>query len=125
MVKAIFVEDFIKESGIVASFIFRYPDNSADNIGRDIGLPEEELSSVVHMESVVVLPEYRGKHLQEKMLTYAEGLIDTQVHNCFLATVSPENPASYKSFEKCGYELVTTKEKYGGLMRRIYRKVVS
>ena len=28
------------------------------------------------------------------------------------------------AFEKCGYELVMTKEKYGGLLRRIYKKSI-
>ena len=83
------------------------------------------LDKVVHMESVAVLPEYRGYHLQEKMLRYAEECIDKKQYSYLLATVSPDNPASYHSFEKCGYALVMTKEKYGGLLRRIYEKCIS
>lgn len=110
---------------IIASFIFRYPGNSNDNLGRDIGMSDAELLQVVHMESVVVLPEYRSMGLQTKMLTFAEALIDHSRYRHFLATVSPDNPASYRSFEKCGYELVMTKEKYGGLLRRIYKKSIA
>ncbi len=109
---------------IVGCFIVRYPGKSDDNLGRDLELAEDDWSRVVHMESCVVLPQYRGNNLQYKMLKYAENLIDTSKKNIFLATVSPENPSSYKSFEKNGYSLEMTKKKYGGLMRRIYKKEV-
>jgi ribosomal protein S18 acetylase RimI-like enzyme len=105
-----------------AALIVRYPMDKEDNLGGDIGLAGEELKSVVHMESVFVLPEYRGRHLQVKLLEYAQALIDTKQFKFFLATVSPENTASCKSFEESGYELAATKEKYGGLLRRIYCK---
>lgn len=111
-----------KDGKIIASFIFRYPMDSDDNLGRDIDLAEEELTKVVHMESAVVHPNYRGKDLQLKMLKYAETLIDQRKYKYFIATVSPENPASYRSFEKNGYRFVLTKEKYDGLTRRIYLK---
>ena len=111
-----------KEERIVAVFIIRYPDLAEDNLGRDIGLKDGQLKEVVHMESVVVLPEYRGRGLQLKMLQYAEKLIDTKNYKYFMATVSPDNPASYQSFEKNGYKYMVTKEKYHGLVRKIYLK---
>jgi GNAT superfamily N-acetyltransferase len=107
---------------IAAGLIVRYPMRAEDNLGRDIGLEEDELKTVVHMESVFVLPEYRGHKLQIKLLEYAEKLTDTGQFKIFLATVSPENTASCKSFEQSGYELYAVKEKYGGLQRRIYCK---
>lgn len=107
---------------IVGSFIFRFPGMSQDNLGRDIQFAEEELSYVVHTESCVVLPSHRGQNLQLKMLQYAEQLVDYNKYKYMLATVSPENPASYKTLEKAGYAHITTKEKYGGLVRRIYQK---
>lgn len=110
------------DSKIVASFIARYPMQSEDNLGRDIGLKEEQLEKVVHMESTVVLPEYRGRGLQSSMLQYGEKLIDKSKYKYLMATVSPDNKWSYNSFEKNGYKLMITKEKYGGLMRRIYLK---
>lgn len=113
-----------KDNEIVASFIIRYPHRSEDNLGRDIHFTEEQLDFVAHMESVVVLPKYRGRHLQEKMLRYAEELIDTNRYHYLLATVSPDNPASYLSFERNGYSHIITKEKYGGLQRRIYLKEI-
>ncbi len=114
-----------KDGKIIGSFIFRFPGNSKDNLGRDIGLEESEMCKVVHMESTVVLPEYRGNGLQLKMLKYAENLIDKHNYKYFMATVSPDNPASYKSFEKNGYKLIIEKIKYNGLKRRIYLKNLS
>ena len=109
---------------IVASFLLRFPDNSDDNLGRDIGLSEEELTRVVHMETAVVIPKYRGRHLQLLMLDYAERIIDRSKYDILLATVSPDNPASYKTFERNGYKRMLTKEKYGGLQRHIYMKTL-
>jgi len=107
---------------IAASLIVRYPKDAEDNLGRDIGLAEAELWKVAHMEAAVVLPQYRGHHLQRQLLQYAEEQIDKKQYRHFLTTISPDNPASYKSAEACGYKVMVTKEKYGGLLRRIYYK---
>ena len=111
-----------EENKVIASLIIRYPMSAEDNLGRDIGINNAELLRVVHMESAVVLPSYRGMGLQRKLLLFAESLIDKNKYQHLLATVSPDNPASYRSFEKCGYTHVMTKGKYGGLQRRIYQK---
>ncbi len=105
---------------IIGCFIFRYPDFNKDNLGYDLNLDKNDLQKVVHLESAVVSPEYRGNDLQFKMMKYGENLIDKNKYKYFLATVSPDNPASYKSLEKNGYKLVLTKEKYNGLKRNIY-----
>ena len=110
-----------KEGKIVGSLILRIPDEE-DNLGKDIGFSEEECQSVIHVESAVVAPLYRGNALQRRMLQIAEAMIDRVKYSYLMATVSPDNPASYKTLESLGYELIVTKEKYDGLMRRIYRK---
>ncbi len=107
---------------IVGSFILRFPHHDDDNLGKDINLSSKELQRVVHMESAVVHPSYRGKALQRKMLSYAEKLIDKEKYNILLATVSPKNLPSCKTFEQSAYKCVMTKEKYGGMMRNIYMK---
>ena len=113
-----------KEDKIVGSLILRIPDEE-DNLGKDIGFSEEKCQSVIHVESAVVAPLYRGNALQRRMLQIAEVMIDRVKYSYLMATVSPENPASYKTLESLSYELIVTKEKYDGLMRRIYRKVLS
>lgn len=111
-----------KNSKIVGSFIFKYPGQSDDNLGRDIGLDDNKLEQVVHMEASVVLPEYKGRGLQLAMLKYAEELIDKSKYKYFMAAVSRDNPLSYRTFEESGYSLEMTKEKSDGLMRSIYLK---
>ena len=113
-----------KSGKIVGIFIIRYPKEADDNLGKDIELSDEEQLRVAHMESAAVLPECRGNHLQEKMLEFAEKFIEKKKYRYLMATVSPKNPASYLTFEKCGYQLIKTKEKYGGLLRRIYLKCI-
>ena len=113
-----------KEDKIVGSLILRIPDEE-DNLGKDIGFSEEKCQSVIHVESAVVAPLYRGNALQRRMLQIAEAMIDRVKYSYLMATVSPENPASYKTLESLGYELIVTKEKYDGLMRRIYRKALT
>ena len=112
------------KDAIVGCLIVRYPGMAPDNLGRDVGLPESDLQCVVHMETAVVLPEYRGHKLQERMLCWAESSIDRDRFRYLLATVSPDNPASFKSLERCGYRVILTKEKYGGLPRRVYLKTI-
>lgn len=109
---------------VVGAFLFRYPGESEENLGRDIGLSEDGLERVVHMESVAVHPNYRKRGLQAEMLRFGENYIDRRRFSFCIATVSPDNPASFKTFEKNGYVLALTKEKYGGFLRRIYVKEI-
>lgn len=109
---------------IVACLIVRYPKMENDNLGNDIGLNSTELMSVAHMESAVVLPLYRGLGLQYKLIDYAEKLIDKTKYKYLMGTVSPDNPASYKTLEKAGYSHILTKEKYSNLLRKIYCKSI-
>ncbi len=109
---------------IIASLIIRYPDMEKDNLGFDINLPIDELPKVAQMESAVVHPAYRGNGLLYRLLKFAEDNIDKTKYKYFMATISPHNPASYKSAEKMGYKVITTKIKYGNLLRRIYLKKI-
>ncbi|MBR6770737.1 MAG: GNAT family N-acetyltransferase [Lachnospiraceae bacterium] len=111
-----------QEGQIVAVLLFRYPGQAEDNLGWDIGLLPRQIAQVAHIESVAVLPEYWGRGLMKQMLIYGEEWIDTGKYCYLMATVSPDNPASYTCLERSGYRHMLTKEKYGGLLRRIYLK---
>ncbi len=124
-------EDYAKsqENGqadeeIVSSLIVQFPGLNEDNLGRDMGLSEGELLKVAHFESAVVRKDCRGQGLERRMAEYAERNIDISKYRYFMATVSPDNPASYKTAEKLGYKCIAEKEKYGGYSRRIYLKEV-
>lgn len=113
-----------KEGQLAAALICRYPMEAEDNLGRELGLSGSELLRVMHMESAVAAPAYRGNGLQCQMIRYAERHIDAAGIHYLMATTAPDNPPSCRSLEKCGYTPVKTVEKYGGLTRRIYCKQV-
>ncbi len=46
---------------VAGVFVAVIPGLDENNMGYDVGLPAEELSLVAHMDSVAVLPKYRGR----------------------------------------------------------------
>lgn len=111
-----------KTGRIAGSLTVRFPGEREDNLGYDIGLSGEERVMVAHMDSAVVLPEFRGNHLQGKMLKFAEEQIDGERYKFLLTTIAPHNIPSQSTFLRAGYREVAVKEKYGGLMRSILFK---
>ena len=105
----------------VAYLLVLFPRLSPENLGYDLGFSEKQLLQAAHMDSLAVYPEHRGRRLQKSLITRAEKLLDS-TYPYRLATVSPQNSASLKSFLDCGYEIQLTKEKYGGHIRHILMK---
>ena len=109
---------------IIGCLIVRFPGLEKDNLGYDIDINANELPKVAHIEAVVVDKNFRGNGLQQKMIEYAEQSLGSNKYYHLMATVSPENHASLKSFFNCNYTEILTKEKYGGLKRIILYKSV-
>ena len=132
---------------IVGNLLVKYPGLSEENLGYDvfrkaedssddnsnssslyrecpIMLSEDNLMRVLHMDSASVLPEHRGHGLEHRMIAFAETLVDASKYHYAFATVAPNNIASLKSLEKNGYQVMVTKEKYGGLTRSILMKIL-
>ena len=96
-----------------------------ENLSFDLGYLPEEYRHVCNLECAAVLPEHRGHGLERRMFAFAEEqLRGTEIHTMAM-TVSPDNPASLKSALKAGFQVVLTKEKYGGLMRHVLVKTVT
>ena len=112
------------DGNIVGNLLVKYPGLDEENLGYDVSLSTEELYKVLHMDSSTVLPEHRGHGLEAKMIAYAETLVDTAKYCYSLATVAPDNLASLKSLDRNGYQVMITKEKYGGLMRCVMMKTL-
>lgn len=93
-------------------------------LGTDLGWPPTEMPVSAHMDSVGVLPRYRGFGLQKRLLARAEEALVARGRTRFLATVSPENPPSLNSFLSLGYAIGATKTKYDGVLRHILHKTV-
>lgn len=92
------------------------------NLGYDIGLKQEELMQVVHMDTAAVLPSYRGYGLQNRLIEFAEKELQKDGYSILCCTAHPENAYSRDNILKQGYQIMLTKEKYGGLLRHIFMK---
>ncbi|MCI8659406.1 MAG: GNAT family N-acetyltransferase [Lachnospiraceae bacterium] len=120
MVAEIKTEQGLKE--IAAFFIIAFPDMDKKNLGKEIHLTAGQLALVAHMDSVCVRPQYRGNHLQGRLLEAAERELLCFPHQYFLCTVHPDNHASLGTMLSHGYVIVATKDSYYGRIRHILYK---
>ena len=67
---------------------------------------------------------YRGQGLQRQLIREVEKIAVSQGYNLLCTTVAPNNTFSINNFLKEGYIYAKTEEKYGGLLRNLYYKVV-
>lgn len=110
-------------AGTVAGiFLSALPGLDESNMGYDIHLPEEELPFVAHMDSVAILPPYRGYGLQYRMMQRAEEDLTALGMKYLLCTVHPDNHYSRDNIIKQGYRFVLQKTKYNGTVRDIFLK---
>lgn len=105
-----------------AVFMLLFPGDSSENLGDDTGLTDAEKAGVIHVESVAVLPEYRGCGLQCRMMQLGEAEARKGGFTHMLCTVHPENRFSRNNMVKMGFHSVLTKEKYGGFLREVMMK---
>ncbi len=90
------------------------------NLGRDIGLAEDQLDKVANLQLICVHPDYRGNGLALKMNRLALNILrerDRHEHIC--ATVSPKNIWNLPVLLSSGFHLRNLKHKYGGKLRYI------
>lgn len=113
----------LEENTLAGYFIFRFPDiDEPEHLGDYLQLTDAEKKHVVYMDSAGVFPEFRGQGLQGKLLRAGEELLKGTKYTIALATVSPNNPASLHTLLKDEFKILTTAEKYGGLIRHILHK---
>ena len=91
-------------------------------MGRDAGLPEEELPLVAHMDTAAVLPQYRGHQLQYRLMQAAEADLRAMGFRYRMGTIHPDNVYSMNNGLKQGYQIIGEKLKHGGLRRAILMK---
>lgn len=100
------------------------PEIDAEHLGYDLGLPEEDLPHVIYQEISVVLPEYRGNRLQQKLAdVIMKELPNLAGHFRYVCcTVAPLNIPSLKDKFSQGMHIGALKEKYDGMLRYILVK---
>ncbi len=103
-------------------FMVSLPGLGKANLGYDVGFTEEQILKTAVMDSAAILPEYRGHHLQYRLMQTAEAELKELGYRYLTSTVHPGNHASHNTLTRQGYRVVATKEKYGGLIRDILLK---
>lgn len=91
---------------------------STRNIAGDIDC---DPCSSLTFDAVMVLPQWRGYGLQKILLEQCLSLAKTKNIKYIAATVSPDNSHSLNNFIRFGFEIVSTSEKYGGLVRHLLK----
>ena len=109
---------------VSAVFLAVIPGLDESNLGRDAGMPEAELPLIAHMDTIAVLSAYRGHGLQKRLMEAAEIDLKARGIHFLMCTVHPNNLFSLNNVLSQGYEIVTTKEKYGGKIRAILKKTL-
>ncbi|KZE37518.1 benzoate transporter [Bhargavaea cecembensis] len=98
------------------------PDNDHEGLGRDVGVPEEEIGKVIYQEISAVSPEWRGFSLQTIMGSVLMDRVDAERYRYVCSTVMPGNIPSLKDKFRHGLEVRALKEKYGGKLRYVFMK---
>ena len=108
---------------IAGFFMVDFPGTGVRNLGHHIALSEEKLAKAAHMDSVVVLPQFRGHKLQYRLITAAEEVLRRETdYTIWMATVHPDNGYSLDNVRAHGYEVVAEAVKYGGYRRYVLMK---
>lgn len=98
------------------------PDNDQEGLGRDVGVPEEEIGKVIYQEISAVSPRFRGNGLQKMMASVLMERVDRSRYRYVCATVMPGNIPSLKDKFSQGLEVAALKDKYGGKLRYVFVK---
>lgn len=103
-------------------FLVCVPGHAENNLGYYLNLSAQQLLEVAMMDSAAVLPEFQGLGLMGAMFRRAVELTELR-YPILLGTVDPENAPSRRNFEKCGFTVLKTVEKPGGLRRLLMGRV--
>lgn len=109
--------------GKIAAFLLMYiPKDDAEHLGHMCKMKKEQREATVYMDSIAVLPKYRGYGLQQRLLKEGENCEILPEKRYLMATVAPENEHSLHNFLSLGYYIVCETKKYGGLQRFVLLK---
>ncbi|MCG7344604.1 GNAT family N-acetyltransferase [Sporosarcina sp. ACRSL] len=98
------------------------PEIDEHHLGRDAGLPETELPTVLYSEVTNVDPDYRGNKLQQLLGQLLMENVDKNRYRYVCATVAPFNIASLKDKFALGMHIVSVEKKYGHVLRYTFIK---
>lgn len=111
-------------NGLAGIFMVTFPALSEENLGRDLGFTDADLLQTAHMDTAVILPAYRGHHLQQKLMQAAEEDLKQAGFRHLLCTIHPDNCYSLQNAASQGYRIAKSTTKYGNLPRSILHKTL-
>lgn len=100
------------------------PEIDKEHLGLDIGLAESELSQVIYQEISVVIPDYRGNRLQQKLADVIMKELPNlkQPFRYVCCTVAPMNIPSLKDKFLQDMHISSLTKKYDGMQRYVLVK---
>ncbi len=119
---------FNEANDLIAYRYISFPGLRSKSLAYDIELPRSQMDKVVHLETTVVHPDYRGNALQSLTLQHAAAEVKALGYRHLLCTVSPQNMFSLYNIMKNGLKIKALKRKYkspdnpDGLWRFILHK---
>ena len=96
-----------------------------ENLGRMLGMTDEELGRVAQFYGTLLHPDFRGTGQGTRLIEASLDLIVERGFRVVLVTVHPDNQASLSMCLRCGFELVKEITFYGGLPRLLLRKMLT
>ena len=107
---------------LVAIGVLYVPQCLAEDHFHDLDLKGDYRSA--NQKLFLVREAYRGQGLQQKLIRELEKIAIQRGYNLLCTTCAPNNDFSINNFLKEGYVYAKTEEKYGGLVRNLYYKIV-
>lgn len=112
---------------LVAIGILYVPNSLDEDHAHDlfdcVDLPALPLKAA-NQKLFLVKEGYRGLGLQRQLIRKLEMIATERGYNLLCTTCSPNNDFSINNFIKEGYQYAKTEEKYDGLTRNIYYKLL-
>ena len=111
-------------SGEVAGYSVLIPNDpdNPENYGKLFNYDRDRLAVTCSLDLTMVAPKYRGLGLQRIFNKLRLGQAIEMGAKEALTTISPDNPYSYRNFLVLNFEILETREMYGGKQRYILHK---
>ena len=107
---------------LVAYSVLAFPGRSESNLGREFGVPEQDLPYVAILDATIVHESVRGRGLQRYFHELREDRAREKGCRYLYSTVHPQNVVSKNNLEAEGFILQFTRPMYNGKPRHCYAK---
>lgn len=112
----------VKDEKIVASLLTRPEDNRNGEFDLT-GISKGCMSDTIEFATCQVSENYRGNKLEQRLINFVLAELNkSKRYKYAICTVHPDNKASLKSVENCGFHVCTKTKLYGGKTRYVLMK---